>query len=231
MKVNGIDLQKYNAQQLTAEYQPPSLAINYEIITGGLMPVLFQTDMPLGKLKLCLYFRGKDRSSILRNISSLLENVTKQCILEVDGYKGRFKGIISQNEYTKMKVKTCYQVNLEFDGYFYDDEIVLKYEDVTEAVINRMGSRNTPVIVEVYAKKQLSDYKISGFEDEITIKQLITGQTIVIDGEAGSVIKNNKNAFANVDIWKFPAITQQKTILTFSNADAIVQIRYKPMWI
>lgn len=38
MKVNGIDIRKYNAKQLTAEVLPPSLQTNYELITGAVIP-------------------------------------------------------------------------------------------------------------------------------------------------------------------------------------------------
>ena len=62
MKVNNIDIRKYNAKQLTAEILPPSLKVNYEILPGAAIPVEFDTDMELGRIKLCVYFRGKDRT-------------------------------------------------------------------------------------------------------------------------------------------------------------------------
>jgi phage-related protein len=77
----------------------------------------------------------------------------------------------------------------------------------------------------------LKNYKISGFEDDIIVEQLAAGQTIIIDGEEGRITNNGADAFGSVDLWKFPAITQQQTALKFSNADAVVRIRYKPMWI
>ena len=83
----------------------------------------------------------------------------------------------------------------------------------------------------MYAKKTLKNYKISGFEDDIIVEQLAEGQTIIIDGEEGRVTNNGVDAFTNVDLWKFPAITQSQTVLKFSSTDAVVRIRYKPMWI
>ena len=66
---------------------------------------------------------------------------------------------------------------------------------------------------------------------DIIVEQLAAGQTIIIDGEEGRITNNGADAFGSVDLWKFPAITQQQTALKFSNADAVVRIRYKPMWI
>lgn len=231
MKVNDIDIRKYNAKQLTAEVLPPSLSVNYEIITGAVLPTEFETDMELGQLKLCIYFRGKDRNALIRNMSTFLENLTESSVIEVDGYKGKFKAYTASSDYSKMKVKTRYQLNLVLDGYFYDDEIKLEYNGETSAEIDRQGSRKSPAIIEVYAKKKLSNFTISGFEDDITIEELAKGQTIVIDGENGRITIDGVDAFSKVDLWKFPIINMSVMELEFSSSDAIVRIKYKPMWI
>lgn len=114
---------------------------------------------------------------------------------------------------------------------FFDDELKLEYDGITQTTIDRQGTRKAPAIIEVYAKKALKNYKISGFEDDIIVEQLAAGQTIIIDGEEGRITNNGADAFASVDLWKFPAITQTQTVLKFSSADAVVRIRYKPMWI
>lgn len=229
--MNGIDERKYNAKQLTAEVLPPSLAVNYEMITGAIVPVEFDTDVKLGKLKLCMYFRDKDRNSLIRKMSAFLGNFTKSSVLEVDGYKGKFRAYTASSDYEKMKTKTRYQLNIVLDGYFFDDELNLEYDGITETTIDRQGSRPAPAIIEVYAKKKLTGYAISGFEDDIIIEQLGAGETIIIDGEEGRITKNGVDAFGSVDLWRFPAITQATTQLKFSSADAVVRIKYKPMWI
>lgn len=231
MKVNGIDARKYNAKQLTAEVLPPSLAVDYEIVTGAALPTEFKTDMQLGKLKLCMYFRGKDRNSLIRNMSSFLENFTKASVIEVDGYKGKFKAYTTSSDYSKMKIKNRYQLNIVLDGYFFDDELEIECDGIKSKTIDRVGTRATPATIEIYAKKALNNYKIIGFADEIVIEQLAAGQTIIINGEEGRVTSNGLNAFASVDLWEFPIITNKKTTLTFSSTDAVVLIRYKPMWI
>ena len=76
MKVNGIDARKYNAKQLTVEIQPPAVAVNYEWITGALQPTEFETDVAMGHLKMCVYFRGRDRNSIIRTMSEFTANFT-----------------------------------------------------------------------------------------------------------------------------------------------------------
>jgi hypothetical protein len=231
MKVNGIDARKYDAKQLTVVIQPPSVSVSQEWLTGALLPTEFETDVTMGHLKLCVYFKGKDRNSITRSMSSFIENFTRSCVLDLDGYKGKYKGYMTANDFEQTITKKRFKLNLEFDGFFYDDELEIVFDGVTTGSFRRVGSRKTPCIVEVYAKSALTNYKITGVGDDIIIETLAAGKTIVIDGEKGLITVSGVNAFNSVNLWEFPKIDTKETALTFSNTSATVKIRYKPMWI
>lgn len=232
MRVNGIDARKYDAKQLTVDIQPPSVAVNYEWMTGALQPTEFKTDVMMGHLKICVYFRGKDRNSIIRKMSEFMANFTTACDLELDGYKGKYRGFLTADDFEKTITKKRYRINLEFDGYFFDKEINITFDGVTSGSFVAAGSRKTPCIVEVYAKSALTNYTIKGLgEDDITIQSLASGQTITIDGIKGTVTASGANAFDNVILWEFPSIKTGGTSLTFSNDKAKVTVRYCPMWI
>ncbi|WP_455618820.1 phage distal tail protein [Eisenbergiella sp.] len=232
MKVNGIDARKYNAKQLSVEVQPPLVAVNYEWIKNAIMPTEFKTDIELGHVKIQVYFRGKDRNSIIRSMSEFMGNFTKSCDLELDGYKGKFRGFMTADDFEKTGTKRRYKLNIEFDGYFYDDELEILFDGVSSGSFFLVGSRKTPCIVEVYAKKALTNYKISGFgSDDIIIESLAAGKAAVIDGAKGIVTVDGENAFDKINLWEFPAISTGETTLMFSNTGAKVSIRYKPMWI
>ena len=66
MKINGIDIKKYDAKQLTADVQPPSFSNSYEWLTSAALPTEFETEVQMGHLKLSIYFKGKDRNNIIR---------------------------------------------------------------------------------------------------------------------------------------------------------------------
>lgn len=232
MKVNGVDARKYNAKQITVEIQPPAVAVNYEWMAGDLHPIEFDTDVMAGHLKLCVYFRGKDRNSIIRKMSEFMANFTKACDLELDGYKGRYRGFLTGEDFEKTIVKRRYKLNLEFDGYFYDDEIEITFDGVISGRFNSVGSRHSACIMEVYAKKKLTDYIIGGFgDDEILIQSLEQGETVVIDGINGTVTISGENAFDRVDLWSFPSVKPGKIEIKFSGIGAKVTVRYHPMWI
>lgn len=232
MRVNGIDVKKYGAKQLTVEIQPPEVAINYEWMQGALQPAEFETTVAMGRLKLCVYFKGRNRERIFREMSGFMANFMSSCDLELDGYKGKYKGFLKADDFEKTISKKRHKINLEFDGYFYDTEMEAVFDGCTSGIVFMEGSRKTPCIIEVYAKKTLENYAISGFgEDVITLLKLEAGKTAVIDGVKGLVTISEKNAFGNVDLWEFPNIKPGKSELTFSNVNAKVTVKYCPMWI
>lgn len=232
MKVNGIDARKYNAKQLTVEIQPPAVAVNYEWMTGALQPTEFETDVTMGHLKMCVYFRGRDRNSIIRTMSEFMANFTTACDLELDGYKGRYRGFLTTDDFEKTITNKRYKINLEFDGYFYDDEIAVTFDGVTSGSFYMVGSRKTPCIVEIYAKSALTNYVIKGLgDDDITVQSLASGKTVIIDGIKGIVTISGVNAFDKVSLWEFPMIKSGGTSLIFSSNKARVTVRYHPMWI
>lgn len=232
MKVNGIDARRYNAKQLTVEIQPPAMSVNCEWMPGALQPTEFKTDVTMGHLKICVYFKGKDRNSIIRTISEFMANFTTACDLELDGYKGKYRGFLTADDFEKTITKKRYKINLEFNGYFYDDEIAVMFDGVTSGSFCMVGSRKTPCIVEVYARSALANYVIKGLgDDDITIQSLAVGKTIIIDGVKGMALLDDANAFDKVSLWEFPSINTGETALTFSNNRARVKIRYHPMWI
>lgn len=232
MKVNGIDARKYDAKQLTVEIQPPAVSVNYEWLTGALQPTEFETDVTMGHLKMCVYFKGRDRNSIIRTMSEFMSNFTTACDLELDGYKGKYRGFLTTDDFEKTITKKRYKINLEFEGYFYDDEITVTFDGVTSGRFYMVGSRRTPCIVEVYAKSALTDYVIKGLgDDDIIIESLAAGKTIIIDGTKGIVLLDDVNAFDRVSLWELPSIKAGETSLTFSSNKARVTVRYHPMWI
>ena len=232
MKINGIDIKKYDAKQLTADVQPPSFSNSYEWLTSAALPTEFETEVQMGHLKLSIYFKGKDRKNFIRSDSEFMSNFTNSCKMELDGYKGTYIGFITTNDYEKKNVKQRYIVNLEFDGFFVDDDLSITFDGKTSASFYKVGTRDAPCVVEVYAKSTLTNYTITGLgEDDIIIESLAAGKTVVIDAKTGLVTIDGANAFDKVNMWTFPVLKTGETALTFSNTKARVTIRYTPMWI
>lgn len=232
MKVNGIDIRKYDAKQLTVDVQPPGINVNYEWITRALLPAEFDTDVTMGHLKLSVYFRGQNRNKIIRTASEFMQHFTKSCDLNLDGFKGTYKGYMTSSDYEKKNVKNRYVLNLEFDGFFYDDQLDLVFDGKKTATVYNAGTRSAPCIIAIYAKSVLTNYEITGLSSEsIVVEALEAGKTMIIDGIRGIVTVDGKNAFNRVNMWEFPRMGAGEITVGFSSDAAKVNVKYSPMWI
>lgn len=129
MKINGTDIRAYNAKQLTADVQPPSIMNNYEWLSGATLPTELETDVQMGHLKLSIYFKGKDRNSIIRSASEFMMNFTKPCRLELDGYDEKemtvkeyenmalMKSVVEENTSGIVESVTQFQKDAVIDEY------------------------------------------------------------------------------------------------------------------
>ena len=83
MIINGIDVRRYGATLLTAETKPPKMTANYEMMSKALLPTEYDTDIPLGSMTMTIYFRGKNRATLERTMSSFMQNFRSSCIMAV----------------------------------------------------------------------------------------------------------------------------------------------------
>lgn len=102
MIINGIDVRRYGATLLTAETKPPKMTANYEMMSKALLPTEYDTDIPLGSMTMTIYFRGKNRATLERTMSSFMQNFRSSCIMEeIRGFKGKYKGFLTGDDYEK----------------------------------------------------------------------------------------------------------------------------------
>lgn len=232
MKINGIDIRQFGAKQLTVDEQPPRISVSYEMQTKALTPMEFATDVPLGTLEVTLYFSAKNRAELQRAISSFTQLLKASCVIEeIKGYKGKYKGYLTSNSTEKLIDLRKRTMSLSFDGYFYDDEKQSVFDGKTSGQIYADGSRETPCVVEIYAKSAISNYAVTLNGEEYKVEALEAGKTIIIDGQAGKVTVNEENAFDLIDMWTFPKLHTGYNDLEFSSTAAKVTISYFPMWL
>lgn len=233
MKVNGVDIRKFKAVQLTVELLPPKFSVNTEWVEGAKIPHEFETNVQYGTLKLTVLFRGSGRNEINRTMSEFLALLTRRSELQLDGYKGTYIGDITKNEPKKTKARDKYVLSLEFNGYMTDREVVHTYQGENAATFTTQGTRAAPCVVEILPESDLPTFTIRGFgSDDIVLKNLKRGKLVTIDGIKGTVMQEGANKFGDCDMWEFPYLEQgTENALMFSSSNCSVTIRYRPMWL
>ena len=231
MKINEKDVKIYNAKQLTVDIQPPKLGNEYELVESALLPLEFEHNVKLSKVKTTLYFRGKDRGSIYRNISNLLMELKNTCIISFDGYRELFKGLVASSEVQKTKSKQRYILKLTLDGYFCDEMKTEMLNKVTQGDINVLGTRRTPCTIKIHVNTALTGYHIKGFGGDIVIEKASPNEEIIINGIEGTATSAGANIMDRVDMWELPALDPGTNTISFTNNTADVSVSYIPMWI
>lgn len=231
MKVNGIDIKKYNGKQLTVEFKTANRTINKEWNAQQKVPQEFETSVDFSVCTVVIYFKGSDRNDTIRKIAQFTALFDGSADLELDHYKGKYKGFLISSSITATKELRKKKLTLEFDGYMYDDEIKVNINGSTPEPIELVGSREAPCVVEITAIKDIVNLEVKGFgTDDILISELKKGATITIDGELGIATIGGKNVFNKVDLWEFPYI-KKKSLISLSSENAKMVVRYNPMWL
>lgn len=235
MKINTTDIRIFNAKQLTVTYEPPSTAVSVELFEGGLMPSESETYTPLSNVTVGVLFRGETRNEIQRYVSDFNAALQKGVTLTLDGYERKFKGYMTANTLSKTITKSRYTGEFKFTGYWFSDEVRIQWENTNEMEFEVFGNRWTPCKLTITALEYIEELKINGFSDEITIKTIPRGETVVIDSVKGFVTIDGANKFKDVDgMMEFPFLkTGEDKVrhLIFSDKNTIVTLEYNPMWL
>lgn len=241
MTINGVDISKYGAKQLTVDIAAPDEGCSAEWAEGSPLPRWHKVRQKFGTLQISVLFRGAGRDEILRSAGDMIALLDGESILRLDGYAGEFVCYYTGGA-EPSKIARCgtrYTLSLEFKCYRRDTPRILRSTDGAPVRIFGAGSRTSPAEVSITAATALSDVVISGFPDgDIGISGIAAGETIIIDGAAGTVTSDGADVFSRVDLWGFPVIPAGRvTNITLSAAEsadgktvgATMTIKYRPM--
>lgn len=234
MRVNGIDARTFKAKQLNVEVQPPSTEVKYDWNDGDLKPNAYKTEEKAGKLLLVMYFVGKDRTEVHRNISNFLSYMNDAVKLDLDGYRGSYCGMKKSAKIVKTLELRKKKLEMEFEGFFMDSSIEKELKQETQEYVTQ-GSRDAPCVLRM---KNITDeeqtVKVEGLTETGDIEANVpAGKTLVIDGDSGLVTIDGENAFGNITtMWEFPHIRFGKVTVKRTNIKSVrIMMEYSPMWL
>lgn len=234
MKINETDIKIFDAKQLTVTFKPPQTNVTVDMFEGALIPSESETYTPMSEIAIEILFRGNNRDDVMAHISDFNAMLQRGVELTLDGYRRKFKGFLTSNEPEKTIAKGRYKSTFQFAGFWHSDNVTITCQEQYEMVFEAQGNRWTPCSVTITALEYIETMKINGFSDEITIKTIPRGATVIIDGEGGFVTMDGKNKFKDTEMFEFPFLKtgdKKEHHLVFSEKNAIVTIQYKPMWL
>lgn len=244
MKINGWDIASADAKQWNVTPGFRSISNNSEWARGHPEPVLFGNTTGFKPLKIVLLVKAdRDRQKILNRCSEILSRLLEPVDLELDGFEHKFHGVLAKHSLEEnplgipfVQYNRASKLTLEFDCYEYGEEEVKVGSGATELVIQNSGNVPTPAIVEITPQIGAASIIMTGIcrntdigEDlPVTVRDLETGKTVILDGESGLFTQDGELKAADIDIWSVPALLPGQNKITINNDRMDVVVRFRP---
>lgn len=226
MIVNNIDIKTYGASVSNKLIQPSEIEIKKSKV-GNIYNQL-SSKVGFKKITIKILFEAIDRDTVYKNISHFMANFIDEADIKFNNLKHYFHVYLINSSIEDTEFDEWLYLNLELDGYEYGEEVVEVMDGATEKTIFVKGNMETPCIVEITPKSDLSDITLRGFGDNpIVVRNLVKGNTVVIDGMKGKVTVNGINKFRDVEVWEFPQLKRGYSKFSIDSNSFSIKIKYK----
>ena len=239
MKINGIDSAEYGAQQWNVTPGYVSIKNESEMLDGALRPLMLPGKISMKKYKVAVLLRGASRQEMWTNGSRLVASLLSPAVVKLDGFKNNFCFVLTNPSQAESSLKRFHKATLELQGYEYGDEVVINKAHTDEFFAENPGTLETPVTLEIQPEANVSELTIKGLsrtrikkeEKEIRVRNLRSGEGIVIDSSTGLITTDTGgNKFADVEMWEFPSILPGENFVELSNEAVRISIRFCPLY-
>ena len=226
MIVNDIDIKKYGASVSSKLIQPAEIEIKKSKV--GNVYTKLSSKVGFKKITIKILFEAIDRNTAYKNISDFMANFIDEADIKFNNLEHYFHAYLTNSSIEDTEFDEWLYLNLELDGYEYGEEVVEVMDGVIEKTIFVKGNVETPCIVEITPKADLSEITLKGFgDDPIVVRNLVKGNTVVIDGIKGKVTVNGVNKFGDVEMWEFPKLNLMKNDLIATRNICSIKVRYR----
>lgn len=232
MLINSIDINKYNATQLSVSFSNDLSNIT-EWQDNNIIPVMLKTEFKFKRISVDMIFKGNDRDSILKNIGSFLIAMKNPFELKLDGYKDNYKCFLYNYTNSKSVTDKKYKVTVTLYGYQYANEKTVQFNKILNTSITAGGNTETPAIVEITPAIDLVDLTLTGLsESPIKINNLHSGKKIILNGEDCTVLEDGTgNKFRDTEMWEFPYLKVGTNNIKVDKNSCNITIKYKERFI
>lgn len=229
MHINDKDISEYNAKLLNRQILPSEMSINSYWPDGSTSPFIDKNVKYKYKtLNLGIEFKGNP-SEIELHKSKLISDISVSEI-EFKALNNYYSGHVTSISVTN-KVIGYETINIAMLVVEHSKETVINFNRQSFTTIQLTSTATTPCILEVKPSIDLVSATITGFGEDITLSNLTTGQTIIIDGEKGTVTENGQNKWLDYDSWGFPKLDPGVNNIAVDRVTLDITIRYKARWL
>ena len=233
MLINGININSFNAKQLTVDIQPGQIDNTNTWSRNFLTPFLNYAKTGFSTLELLLLVTGTNREDCLIKANNIIALCLKEKanVISLDGYtNNNFIGTLTSHKIEKSVRKEYYKLTLNFNGYLEGKETYTK-EITTSGTIVNNSTTKTPCKITLTSTANVASATIKINSRKIIIKNITANSPIILNGMTGEFTENGANKFKDIDLWELPYLDAGNNTITCNKNYITVKLEYKNRFI
>lgn len=238
MKFNGWDISEADARQWNVTPGFHSVKNDSEWQRGSPQPVLMKNMADFKTIKVAMLVKAAGgRQEILRRCSEILMHFEEPGKLELDNFEHDFYGVMTKYTHNEKAMNRWHVLTIEFAGYeCAKTEVMQAFSGSQDFTVTNAGTMKTPVIVEITPQAGAAEITLTGLcqdpdtgEDlPVKIRELTTGDTVILDGITGLFTQGGELKAGDIDIWGIPTLLPGDNRITVNSAWMDIKVRFHP---
>lgn len=239
MKIDGWDIARADARQWNVTFGFHSMKNDSEWVAGSLIPVMQRNRIGFKPLSVRVMIKNDGgRQAMLARGSLILARLVDLVNLELDGFRHKFRAVLTGSKYEEVAMQHFHTLTLEFDCYEYGDEVIRQSSGRSSFIVDNPGNLDTPVRIEITVPEACEQLTLAGVSHDtasgetldITVKNLTPGKTVIIDGETGLVMEEGQQKAGDVEFWDIPTLLPGENEVKLFGGTAEVRLVFFPRY-
>lgn len=242
MLINGKNITEYgNVKQWRVDIKPRKMDHDSEWPRGSPVPIFQAPEVTFKEISIILMVYGDGREDILHRISNILADLTDVTNLILDGWKHGFCGVLEESEVKELSDTSRHrfqQLELQFSGYEHGDKVTETANGTGIIQITNPGNMVSPAILELTPTIGAASVEVTGIcrdsntgaDLPVLIKNLTTGNKIILDGITGLITENGELKAEDVDMWELPTLLPGENTITIDTEYVNLKITALPIY-
>ena len=237
MRIGETDIFLYHAKQQRVTFEHNGFENDSEWDYSAVIPYLADNHITFKTIVVTLLVKGDSREDIIGNCSGILSLLLQPVELTLDGFNHQFKVILGDHRETETVMNRWHLLELTFHGYEHDAKSTIEVSRQTSFTVMNEGNVRSPCIVEITPLVGAATITLTGIcrdsftgkDMPVTIPDLETGKTVIIDGVAGLITQGGEPK--DIDAWALPSLIPGSNAITCDNSYMTIKVTVVPIYL
>ena len=219
-KINNVANTAFKAKLLDRQINSNEVITIDDWLDGAIQPTFVRQQEKFKEITMVVLIEGANEEDAYKMFSKLTRELSFG-ELKFDDMSLTFKVMINGAVSPKRLKPNVFEVDYKLKSSYgmASRQSLSREAGAAETfTINNLGTAETPCIIEITPTQNISSLTFEGFTDKpFTVKNIVSGQKVVINGEANTILMNRQNGFKNFDGWSFPSLIPGENNLKVSS--------------